>query len=188
MIGEGIKQIPSYKCTIPFDKLNELREAFWNEKFKISRRWKAIREICESDAASATQLIEAAGFFCQQDLRVIAEMENPSIIYKVPNYCITDPVFERDYQTIEEKDEAIETVPLTIKCYCFTNLKESKMQVTNRTTGKEIKEKFSVQENFPLDKYNIRLFYTGQEIKDDHVLCYHNVVDGGKIQISCANL
>ena len=62
------------------------------------------------------------------------------------------------------------------------------MQVTNRTTGKEIKEKFSVQENFPLDKYNIRLFYTGQEIKDDHLLCYHNVVDGGKIQISCANL
>ena len=24
MIGEGIKKIPAYKCTIPYDKLNKL--------------------------------------------------------------------------------------------------------------------------------------------------------------------
>lgn len=188
MIGEGIKKIPSYICTVPFDKLNELRDTFWKEKFKISRRWKAIREICESDAASAAQLLEVAGFFCQNDLRVISEMENPSITYKIPNYCITDPVFERDYKVLEQEDQALENVNLTIKCFCFTNLKEIKLDVTNKTTGKEVKEMFSQQENFPLDKYKIRLFYTGQEIKDEHLLCYHNVVNGGKIQISCASI
>ena len=52
MIGEGIKQIPSYKCPIPFDELQRLRENFWKEKIGHSRRWRAIREICESDAGN----------------------------------------------------------------------------------------------------------------------------------------
>ena len=29
MIGEGLKRIPSYKCTLPYDELNTLRENFW---------------------------------------------------------------------------------------------------------------------------------------------------------------
>ena len=35
MIGEGIKQIPAYKCKIPYDQLNELKEKFWNSKKNI---------------------------------------------------------------------------------------------------------------------------------------------------------
>ncbi len=62
------------------------------------------------------------------------------------------------------------------------------MEVTNRTTGKELKERFSKEENFPLENFSIRLFYSGQEIKDEHLLCYHNVVNGGKILISCVSL
>ena len=31
-IIEGIKQIPSYICKMPYDKLNELREKFWKNK------------------------------------------------------------------------------------------------------------------------------------------------------------
>ena len=59
-----------------------------------------------------------------------------SVIYKIPNFCITDPAVERDYQTIKEKYEGVESEPLIIKCFCFTNLKEIQMEVTNRTTGK----------------------------------------------------
>ena len=99
---------------------------------------------------------------CEKDLRVITEKDNPSVVYKVPNYCITDPVIERDYQSIKEKCEGVESEPLTVTCFCFTNLKEIAMEVTNRTTGKEI--------------------------KDEHLLCYHNVVNGGKILISCVSL
>lgn len=29
MIGEGIKQIPSYKCRLNPDELNKLRGEFW---------------------------------------------------------------------------------------------------------------------------------------------------------------
>ena len=31
-IGEGIKRIKSYKCPMPYNKLNELREKFWKSK------------------------------------------------------------------------------------------------------------------------------------------------------------
>lgn len=30
-IGEGIKQIPSYICTLPYDGLNDLRKRFWGK-------------------------------------------------------------------------------------------------------------------------------------------------------------
>lgn len=184
-IGEGIKQIPSYQCSIPFDKLNELREKFWEKKFKMNRRWKAIREICESDAASAAQLLEAAGFFCEKDLRLIMEIDNPNIMYKVPNFCITDPVYERDYKSIELKEKEIQAVDISVKCFCFCTLKESSFTLSNKTTGKELKELFAKSEGLePFDNYSIRLFYTGQEIKDEHMLCYHNIIDNGKIQIN----
>ena len=188
MIGEGLKRIPSYKCTLPYDELNTLRENFWSSKFFLTRKWRVIQQICNADADIVENLLEAAGLSCEKDLRVITETDNPSVIYKVPNFCITDPVIERDYQTIKEKYEGVESEPLIIKCFCFTNLKEIQMEVTNRTTGKEVKEKFAKKENFPLEKFSIRLFYSGQEIKDEHMLCYHNIVNGGKIQISCVSL
>ena len=75
------------------------------------------------------------------------------MVYKVPNYCITDPVIERDYQSIKEKCEGVESEPLTVTCFCFTNVKEIAMEVTNRTTGKELKERFSKEENFPLENF-----------------------------------
>lgn len=33
MIGKGLKQIPSYKCTVPYNELNRMREDFWSSKF-----------------------------------------------------------------------------------------------------------------------------------------------------------
>ena len=153
MIGKGLKQIPSYKCTVPYNELNRMREDFWSSKFFLTRKWRAIQTICNSDADIVENLLEAAGLSCEKDLRVITEKDNPSVVYKVPNYCITDPVIERDYQSIKEKCEAVESEPLTVTCFCFTNLKEIAMEVTNRTTGKELKERFSKEENFPLENF-----------------------------------
>ena len=114
-------------------------------KIFLTRKWRAIQTICNSDADIVENLLEAAGLSCEKD--------NPSVVYKVPNYCITDPVIERDYQSIKEKCEGVESEPLTVTCFCFTNLKEIAMEVTNRTTGKELKERFSKEENFPLENF-----------------------------------
>jgi hypothetical protein len=49
MIGEGVKQIPSYKCNLPFDQLEKLREEFWQTK-KNQRIWLVLKTCCETDA------------------------------------------------------------------------------------------------------------------------------------------
>lgn len=185
MIDEGIKQIPSYKCTIPFDELKELREKFWQSKIKQHRRWKAIREICEADAPTAVQLLEAAGFACKDNLRLIMEIENFDIVYKVPNFCIADPVFERDYNIFLNKDNYT-TKDLNIVLYSSITNKETKLTVNNKMSGRELKEIFAKEENVLLDKYSIRLFYSGQEVKDDHLLYYHSSLDNNsKLQVIC---
>ena len=42
------------------------------------------------------------------DLREVIVIFNPEYVFKVPNYCVCDPVFERDYDTIKEKNKDIE--------------------------------------------------------------------------------
>jgi hypothetical protein len=183
-IGKGVKQIPSYKCLIPYDKLYELREEFWKEKISKNKRWKTIREICESDADSAAQLMEIAGFYCIDNIRVIYEIENPKNSYKIPNYCINDPVFERDYEIYEEKKNTIENIPITIICFISNDIKEITLNAFNKSSGKEIKELISKKIDKPLDKYKFRLFFSGQEISDDHLLYYHNIENKNKIQVN----
>ena len=183
-IGYGIKQIPSYKCLIPYDKLYELREEFWKEKISKNKRWKAIREICESDPDSAVQLMEIAGFYCIDNIRTIYEIENPKNSYKIPNYCINDPIFERDYEVFKEKNNSIENIPIIIFCFITNDMKEIKLNVFNKSSGKEIKELISKEIDKPLENYKFRLFFSGQEILDDHLLFYHNIENKNKIQVN----
>ena len=184
MIGEGIKQIPAYICKIPYDQLNELREKFWNSRTKNRRIWRAIREICESDAGTALILLETAEMAClHNDLREIIVLSHPDYVFKVPNYCICDPVFERDYNQIKEKNKDIEEVKIKIILYYLAENKNIELETTNKTVVKEIKEAFCQKMNFDLNSYKIRLLYRGQELLDDNLLCYNNVEDMSKIQV-----
>ena len=45
---------------------------------------------------------------CKNDLREIITISNPDHVFKVPNYCVTDPIFERNYDRIKEKVKDIE--------------------------------------------------------------------------------
>ena len=184
MIGEGVKQIPSYVCKIPYDKLNQLREKFWNSKKKNKRVWKAIRECCESDADTAVILLEAAEMACvNNDLRQVIVLENPNHVYKVPNYCVCDPIFERDYEKIKEKNKDIESVKIKITLYYLAKNKNIKLHVTNKTHVKKVKEAFAKKMDIDLKTHKIRLLFRGQELLDDNPLYYNNVEDMSKIQV-----
>ena len=46
---------------------------------------------------------------CVKDnLREVMILTNSDVIFKVPNFCICDPVFERDYEKIKEENKDIE--------------------------------------------------------------------------------
>ena len=183
-IGEGVKQIPSYKCKIPYDKLNELREKFWKSRKKNKRIWKAIRECCESDANTAVILLEAAEMACVNgDLRQVIVLTSPDYIYKVPNYCVCDPIFERDYDKIKEKNKDIESVKIKIVLFYLAKNKNIKLHVTNKTHVKKVKEAFAKKTEIDIKKHKIRLLFRGQELLDDNPLYYNNVEEGSKIQV-----
>ena len=55
-------------------------------------------------------LLEAAEMACVgSDLRQVIVLSNPDYVYKVPNYCVCDPTFERDYDKIKEDNKDIES-------------------------------------------------------------------------------
>ena len=141
MIGEGIKQIPAYICKIPYDKLNELKEKFWKSRKYNKRVWRAIRECCESDAETAVMLLEAAELaVVKNDLRQVIVLTNPDYVFKVPNYCVCDPVFERDYDKIKAKNKNIESVKIKIILYYLAKNKNVKVKLLIKHMPKKLRK------------------------------------------------
>lgn len=181
-IGEGIKKIPSYKCTIPFDKLNKLRDSFWKSKKRYKVLWDVLKECCETDSDTAEILLEAATMECLEgNLRKVYFLSNPEFIFHVPNFCICDPVFEREYEGIKNKYKKIDEKNIVIYLYYVSRNKNVKIETTNKTSVKEIKVAFSKNINIKYDEYKIRLFFKGLELLDDNLLCYNNVDNMSKI-------
>jgi hypothetical protein len=128
--------------------------------------------------------LEAAEMACHKnDLREVIELANPEYIFKVPNYCICDPVFERDYEQIKEKNKDIESVKLKITLFYLAKNKNIKLHVTNKTSVKKVKEAFAKKMEIDLNTHKIRLLFRGQELMDENPLYYNNVQDMSKIQV-----
>lgn len=184
MIGSGIKSIPSYKCDIPYDQLQELRDKFWASKKRDRRYWKVIKECCETDAETAVMLLEAAEMACVEgDLRQVMCLFNPDFIFRTPNFCVCDPKFERDYDNLKEKIEQEETKEIKIILYYLLKNKNYSFKVTNKTLVKKLKEKFAKKINVTLETHKIRLLYRGLELLDENPLSMNNIDEGSKIQV-----
>ncbi len=179
--GIGIKKMKGYKCDLPIDKLKKKRDEFWdlknsreNENYKI---WRIINQACVYDELRANMLLEEYGLTTESGcINHIIDQDGNH--YHVPNYCINDPFFERHYKVkknIEEKKIKIKLFEPT------SNINEEKT-VNNTITGKELKELFKKEYKVG-DNFNLRLFFGGMEIKDEHFLYQHHLKNGYKIQV-----
>ena len=179
--GIGIKKMKGYKCDLPIDKLNKKRDEFWdlknshdNDNYKI---WRVINQACVYDELRANMLLEEYGLTTESGcINHIIDQEGNH--YHIPNYCINDPYFERQYKVKKN----IEEKKVKIKLFePIDNINEDKT-VNNTITGKELKELFKKEHNIG-DNFNLRLFFGGMEIKDDHFLYQHHLKNGYKIQV-----
>ena len=179
--GIGIKRMKGYKCDLPIDKLNKKRDEFWdlknnreNDNFKT---WRAINQACVYDELRANMLLE------EYELTTASGCINHIIDskgnhYHIPNYCINDPYFEREY----EVKKNIEEKKIKLKLFEPTENINAEKTVMNTMTGKQLKELF-ISEHKIGDKFCLRLFFGGMEIKDDHYLYQHHLKNGYKIQV-----
>ena len=179
--GIGIKKMKGYKCDLPIDKLNKKRDEFWDQKnsrdndnYKI---WRIINQACVYDELRANMLLEEYGLTTESGC-INHIIDSNGNHYHIPNYCINDPFFERQYKikkNVEEKQVKIKLFEPT------GNINEEKT-VSNTMTGKELKELFRKEKDIG-DNFNLRLFFGGMEIKDEHFLYQHHLKNGFKIQI-----
>ena len=179
--GIGIKKMKGYKCDLPIDKLNKKRDEFWdlknsrdNDNYKI---WRVINQACVYDELRANMLLEEYGLTTESGcINHIIDQDGNH--YHIPNYCINDPFFERQYKVKKN----IEEKKVKVKLFEPTGNINEEHTVSNTMTGKELKEFFKKEHNIG-DNFNLRLFFGGMEIKDDHFLYQHHLKNGYKIQV-----
>ena len=175
--GIGIKRMKGYKCTLPINELNEMRENFWTTKIEENSKWRIIQQICVFDEERANLTLGHYNFQVAENC-VNHIIDNHGKHYFVPNYCINDPYFEKELIQTNEPEKKIKIFLYDVSC---DNTIEE--EFSNHDTGKTIKKKFFEKIKLDENKYNIRLFFSGTEIKNSDFLYQHGLDNDYKIQV-----
>ena len=92
----------AYKTNLQIDKLTQLRDEFFTNRIKKQGIiWKQIRYACIYDAEKCQNLIIALHMTpidgCMNQL-----IDSKGTRYIIPNFCINDPLIEKEYKEIDE--------------------------------------------------------------------------------------
>ena len=182
-VGTGLKRMKGYKCDLAIDILNQMREEFWNKKTDSKNNknwitWKIIRRAVIYDEVRGPLLLAEYNIKCINGCinHLIDEKGNE---YKIPNYCINEPYYERYLNNEEIKENIINIIfygNFDGKLFQF-NLK-----ISNKINGKELKNIIRTEQNID-NNINIRLFIKGAEIKEDQFLYQHNLINNSQIHL-----
>ena len=180
--GIGIKRMKGYKCDLPIDKLNKKREEFWNAKashgnpnYKI---WRIINQACVYDEYRANVLLEEYELSTYEGcINHIVDKNN--FHYIIPNYCINDPYFEKEFHIKEN----VEKKTLKLNLYEVAINKNLEVEVNNLMSGEDLKKLYCEKNNISFGEYNIRMFFAGNEILNNHYLYQYKIHNGYKIQV-----
>ena len=180
--GIGIKQMKGYKCTLQIDKLNKKREEFWNLRnahgapnYKI---WRIINQACVYDEYRANVIMEENNLTTFEGCinHIVDKNGNH---YIVPNYCINDPYFEKEFK----ENANVKKVELKLNFYEVATNTTTTIDTNNLVSGEELKKIFCEKNNISLDDYKIRMFFSGNEILNNHFLYQYNIKNDYKIQV-----
>ena len=175
--GIGIKRMKGYKCDLPIDKLNEMREKFWSTKIEENENWRIIEQICVFDEERANMTLGRFNFEVAENC-VNHIIGSHGEHYFVPNYCINDPYFEKELKREDVPEKKI-------KLFLYDVSSDTTVEETfsNHDTGEKIKNKFIQEAKIKENEYKIRLFFSGSEIKNSDCIYQHGIEDNFKIQV-----
>ena len=175
--GIGIKRMKGYKCDLPIDKLNEMREKFWSTKIGENENWRIIQQICVFDEERANMTLGRFNFEVAENC-VNHIIGSHGEHYFVPNYCINDPYFEKELKREDVPEKKI-------KLFLYDVSSDTTVEETfsNHDTGEKIKNKFIQEAKIKENEYKIRLFFSGSEIKNSDCIYQHGIEDNFKIQV-----
>ena len=181
-IGIGIKKMKGYKCDLKINELNKLREHFWEVKTNHCNKnwvvWNTIKRAVEYDESRSSLLLKEYNIKpvngCINHL-----VDSKGNYYKIPNYCINDPYFEK----IIVDENNVKEEKIKIKLYGWKNLE---IEINNKLKGKDLKNEIKMKEKIEEDNI-IKLFYKGAEIKDDDYLYKHDLNENYPVMLKVFN-
>lgn len=184
--GQGIKKMKGYKCSLKIDELNNLREEFWVKRLKISGIWKHIRHACILDDSKICNfLARALKLLKNHELVPIDNclklvQDNKGQIYRVPNWCINDPFYEKALNL--ERNSSVKKIKIWIQDI-YNNNDKLELDVNDDTTSLQLKQLFfeSTNNSEDITTYKIRLIYKGCELKDNETIYEHSIPEGSVI-------
>ena len=174
-VGNGIKRMKAYKCDLTIDELNKRKEKFWNtvtdcNNNKNWKNWNIIRRAITYDEVRGSILLNEYDIKCKNGC-IDHLIDKEGNEYKVPNYCINEPYFERELGKEDIKDDINNII-------FYGNYKGNifnfDFKVSNKLTGKELKNIIKNKRELDINT-NIRLFEKGFEIKDEDYLYQHKL-------------
>ena len=174
-VGNGIKRMKAYKCDLTIDELNKRKEKFWNtvtdcNNNKNWKNWNIIRRAITYDEVRGSILLNEYDIKCKNGC-IDHLIDKEGNEYKVPNYCINEPYFERELGKEDIKDDINNII-------FYGNYKGNifnfEFKVSNKLTGKELKNIIKNKRELDINT-NIRLFEKGFEIKDEDYLYQHKL-------------
>ena len=180
--GIGIKRMKGYKCKLQIDKLNKKREDFWNLRNAHGapnyKTWRIINQACVYDEYRANVIMEENNLTTFEGC-INHIVDKNGVHYIVPNYCINDPYFEKEYKI----DENIQKKDLKLNLYEVANNTTTTIDTNNLISGEELKKLFCEKNNISMDDYKIRMFFAGNEILNDRFIYQYNIKNDFKIQV-----
>jgi len=183
-IGEGIMKIHNYKCPLPIDKLDSLREQFWLTRNQADKNWKILKSCMNMDEEEAKKILEQNDMVCvQNSIQNTYNKLQPSYIYHLPNFVVGDPVYEREFTNYEEVYDQIEDNIINVKLNYVAEGRTFDVKIRNKDTGFDIIHKFIKLSKIDNRLFIIRVFYGGQEVEETHCVYYHQIKNGDTLQI-----
>ena len=153
--GIGIKRMKGYKCDL-----------------------RVINQACVYDEYRANVLMEEYNLTTFEGC-INHIVDKYGIHYIIPNYCINDPYFEKEFKV----DENVKKVDLKLNLYEVATNTNTTINTNNLINGEELKKIFCEKNNISMDDYNIRMFFAGGEILNDHFVYQYNIKNDYKIQV-----
>ena len=180
-VGNGIKRMKAYKCDLTIDELNKRKEKFWNtvtdcNNNKNWKNWNIIRRAITYDEVRGSILLNEYDIKCKNGC-IDHLIDKEGNEYKVPNYCINEPYFERELGKEDIKDDINNII-------FYGNYKGNifnfDFKVSNKLTGKELKNIIKNKRELDINT-NVRLFEKGFEIKDEDYLYQHKLNNNSNV-------
>ena len=101
-------------------------------------------------------------------------------MYRVPNYCINDPFFEKELMAVDENKEKRN---INITLYDLYKNKKTDVEIDENSLCEKLKFLFCEKNQIDLNKAKIRMLFGGVEMKDENHIYQYKLQDGYTVQI-----